>query len=441
MLLTPVNAGHIIVGRPRTVLDLTGAVAAFFDANVESSLTLNNQAAGQTVSQWNDISGNISENNRHLTQPTAAAQPRLVRGRGNLLSYTQEFDDAYWVRASSPTVTANTHIAPDGTMTVDTIGDTSNSLFQGLTRVITVPNNNQTYTASIYVRKTTGGTSPTFGINVYLQGGTTPVASFFRLNTDTGASSPEAIVQNEGSYWRFSRTITNNNTGNTSFRFDIFPATSNHNGGSLDTAAGIGSAGTWGGMVNEGSIANEYIRRNALSFDGVDDRLFTNSFALNHPCCRYTVATRRNSSTDARHLVNSRLGSPNTALYTSAANNIVSTAGNNIVSTETFVEGQTSIFGEILNGANSSLISNGVVTSGNAGTQGIDGINIGSQNASAGFSRNDIHSHLLLNRLLTTEERLKLESYLGQRWGVPTWRTNAGALGNPWRYHDVQLVY
>jgi hypothetical protein len=38
MLLTPVNAGHIIVGRPKTVLDLTGAVAAFYDANTESSL-------------------------------------------------------------------------------------------------------------------------------------------------------------------------------------------------------------------------------------------------------------------------------------------------------------------------------------------------------------------------------------------------------------------
>jgi len=427
MLLTPVNAGHIVVGRPRTVLDLTGAVGAFYDANVENSLTLNNQANFQSISQFNDLTVNA----RHLTQTTAAAQPRLVRGMGNLFDYTQNFSNTYWARLNS-TVATNTGIAPNGTNTLNTLTSTTASGFRDVGR--STPLAATTYTLSFYASP--GSVPIVVARNTDFSTG----GAFVNFNLSTGVITSSL----SGTWSNLSSSITNVGNGFSRVRFTV-----TYTGVSPNAFWGIGLSGNsigdtvniWGAMLNLGSTPGEYIGRNALATDGLDDRMFTGSFVLNQPFCRFTVATRRNSNTDARHLVNSRLGSPDTALYTSAANNIVSTAGTNLVSSQTFNEGQTSIFGEIFNGATSSLISNGVVTTGNAGAQGIDGINIGSQNASSGFSRNDIHSHLLLNRLLTTEERLKLESYLGQRWGIPTWRTNAGALGNPWRYHDVQLVY
>jgi hypothetical protein len=39
----------------------------------------------------------------------------------NLLSRSEEFDNAVWIKGSGVSVTANTTIAPDGTLTADTL--------------------------------------------------------------------------------------------------------------------------------------------------------------------------------------------------------------------------------------------------------------------------------------------------------------------------------
>jgi hypothetical protein len=384
------------------------------DANTESSLTLNNQSTAQTASQWNDISGN----NRHLAQATAGAQPTLVRGMGNLLRYTQEFDNAYWANVGTPTRTANTHLAPDGTMTADTLEDTSTSLYQGVVRGITIPNDTQSYTFSIYVRKTTGGNSPTFGLNITMVGGT-PVQVLLRLNTDTGVLTVGGTVESVGDYWRVSRTITNNNTGNTILNSTIYPATSNHNGANADTTFGVGSAAIWGAMLNAGSTANEYIGRNALATDGVDDFMLTSSFVLTQPFTRVTVATRRNASASTGHLVNSRGFGTNTALFHNTATDINIFGGVSVgTGSGTYSNGQTSQFGEIYNGVNSSIFNNGTGVTGDAGTNQMDGVNIGSRAGSINFSQNDIHSVIILNRLPTTDERQRIEGYLAHRYGI-----------------------
>jgi len=91
----------------------------------------------------------------HLVAPSDAARMQLGRmplgGKRNLLSYSQEFDNAYWFKYGS-TVSANTAVAPDGTMTANTLFDYTNPDVHAIYRADfqTVA---ATYTYSIYAKK------------------------------------------------------------------------------------------------------------------------------------------------------------------------------------------------------------------------------------------------------------------------------------------------
>jgi len=112
--------------------------------------------------------------------------------------------------------------------------------------------------SSIYVRKTTGGTSATFGVNLQLTGGTLVTAQP-RLNTDTGALiNGTGTVQNAGAYWRLTTTVTNNTTGNTTLALAVYPATAAYNSGT-DSAAATGSAIIYGAQLEAGAFATSYI--------------------------------------------------------------------------------------------------------------------------------------------------------------------------------------
>jgi hypothetical protein len=61
----------------------------------------------------------------HATQATSASRPTL-RARYNLLTYSEEFDNAAWTKGATgtglaPVVTVNAAVAPDGTTTADSI--------------------------------------------------------------------------------------------------------------------------------------------------------------------------------------------------------------------------------------------------------------------------------------------------------------------------------
>ena len=66
----------------------------------------------------------LGANAINLSQATSAARPLLGRvpegGRRNLLTYSQQFENAVWLRTSC-SVLANSVIAPDGTLTGDTL--------------------------------------------------------------------------------------------------------------------------------------------------------------------------------------------------------------------------------------------------------------------------------------------------------------------------------
>ena len=183
-----------------------------------------------------------------------------LSARTNKLLRSQEFDNAAWADINTPIVTANTAVAPDGTVTADTITDDSVSVFEGKRQTIAVPNDFDTWYASIYVKKTTGGTSKTFAINVGFTDGTYKCVNA-RFNTDTGAVLGGALtwVENiSADWWRFVTALSNNGTGNTAAIVEFYPATCAHNTAQDDQVV-VGAACVWGAEFQNWRPSPAYI--------------------------------------------------------------------------------------------------------------------------------------------------------------------------------------
>lgn len=109
-------------------------VGAWYDPSDFS--TMFQDAAGTTpVTAVEQPVGKIldkSGRGNHASQTTLAARP-VLSARVNLLTYTEQFDNAAWTNTTL--VTANSTVAPDGTTTADTL--TSNGTLNYLPRSIT----------------------------------------------------------------------------------------------------------------------------------------------------------------------------------------------------------------------------------------------------------------------------------------------------------------
>lgn len=117
--------------------------ALWLDAADQSTITLNGSAA----SQWSDKSGNA----RNAVQATAVNQPQYFQYQ-NFLLYSEDFTNAAWAKVGV-SAEANTTIAPNGSLTADTLTVTGSPF----------PRTSQNYTLS-------AGTN--YGLSVYVKAGT-----------------------------------------------------------------------------------------------------------------------------------------------------------------------------------------------------------------------------------------------------------------------------
>jgi hypothetical protein len=107
----------------------------------------------------------------HATQSDSTKRPVFARhperGRVNLLKYTEEFDNGYWTKLVSATVTANAGVAPNGTQTADRISLAADPISR-VERNLPVENNKQLI-FSIYLKSESGNKSVRIGVSTYSQ--------------------------------------------------------------------------------------------------------------------------------------------------------------------------------------------------------------------------------------------------------------------------------
>ena len=130
----------------------SGAQGAWYDPSDLS--TLFQDAAGTTavtaVEQPVRLMRDKSGRSNHATAPNDASRP-VLRSRYNLLTFSEQFDNAAWTK-SSVTVTANTDTAPNGTLTADTLAATgANGTTLGSLVLVA-----GSYTFSVWLRRKTG---------------------------------------------------------------------------------------------------------------------------------------------------------------------------------------------------------------------------------------------------------------------------------------------
>jgi hypothetical protein len=110
-------------------------------------------ATGQTVGRMLDKSGR----GNHATQATTASRPTYgvvpLGGRRNLLTFTEQFDNAAWGKTEL-TVSPNAAIAPDGTMTADKLIESNGAVSSSVGRRVSsgsVPSTVEYSSLSVYV--------------------------------------------------------------------------------------------------------------------------------------------------------------------------------------------------------------------------------------------------------------------------------------------------
>ena len=125
---------------------------AWYDPSDYSTLFQNSTgttpvtAVEQPVGLMLDRSGR----GNHATQATSASRP-VLRARYNLLTYSEQFDNAAWTKNAS-SVTANAGVAPDGTTTADKLVENSATDFHSVRPTTSVGTIGATETLSVYAK-------------------------------------------------------------------------------------------------------------------------------------------------------------------------------------------------------------------------------------------------------------------------------------------------
>lgn len=267
-------ATTLTAGQTKTVY-VTGTTAiTFTDSGAGCSFT---------VTSVKLLAGN------HAAQATSTQRPiygiNPITGTRNLLTYTEQFDNAAWVKTNA-TVTANTSTSPDGTSTADTITASAGAGYHyvGQRPTIVV---GLTYTLSMYVKA---------GTTRYIGFGDAGDASWHSayLDTTNGAilnqTNCTATATDVGSGWfRVVSTFTRASAGYVEAYVGGSDATNNT--APIFTAVGTETCIAWGAQLEVGSTATAYQKvvtqyevteagvqsASYLAFDGVDDGMVTNT--------------------------------------------------------------------------------------------------------------------------------------------------------------------
>jgi hypothetical protein len=233
----------------------TGTKTAYFLADATTFYLAGLTAFNGTVDNVvvTDIAGN------HASQSTSASRP-VLSARVNLLTYSEQFDNAAWTKTNT-TVTANATIAPDGTTTADELFTTAATAAFIISQNITIGAGS---TALIYAKA-----SGTGFFQLSYNGDTTSYANF-NLSTGVLGTSTGTVthsIESVGSGW-FKLAVVNTSTAVTGIRWTIVSSAA---ASRAQTFAGTGAESIyiWGAdlrVTNVGSNMPVYQRVGAATY-------------------------------------------------------------------------------------------------------------------------------------------------------------------------------
>lgn len=268
----------------RNIGSTVGKYAIVFTATTTTtyiSLSGSSSALATQTFDWDNIScklttGNPATQTVDTQRPTYGVNP--IVGTRNLLTYTEQFDNAVWTKVGA-TVSANTTVAPDGTTTADKIVEnTSTGGHVALTAITTTA---AAYTYSVYAKSA--------GRNwLLLYNLTAGYYAYFNLSTGSiggTVGSPVTSCVDVGNGW-YRCSITQTATA-ASNNFAAYLGSAN----GVNSYTGDGTSGIyiWGAQLELGSTATAYQKVvtqyevteagvqsvSYLAFDGVDDGMVT----------------------------------------------------------------------------------------------------------------------------------------------------------------------
>lgn len=208
--------------------------------------------------------------------------------RTNLLTYSQEFDNAAWAKNASY-ISATNITAPDDTATAELfVSDTNNAvhyLFVGSPPSIT---SGVTYTGSVFLKKGTGSTAPDW-MQLSLSSATFGSTQYANFNLTTGevgavgAGATARIKDVGGGWYRCSITATATSTSGGSL---LVVFTNDNNAlGRAPNYVGVTTSNVcvWGAQLEAGAFPTSYIPTVASQVTRAADQvgIATSAFAYN----------------------------------------------------------------------------------------------------------------------------------------------------------------
>jgi hypothetical protein len=176
----------------------------------------------------------------------------IKRSVTNLLLRSEEFDNAAWTKTRS-SITSNTIVAPDGTLTGDKlVEDTTASNTHQVSQPASLTAGTHTY--SIFAKAGERSVLQTFRANLNID----LFTHTFNLSTGTASGTGASIVSVGNGWYLCISTVTVNTTGSTGINFSI-------NNGSTNSYTGDDTSGLylWGAQLEEASTAGEYVKTTA----------------------------------------------------------------------------------------------------------------------------------------------------------------------------------
>lgn len=177
----------------------------------------------------------------------------------NLLTWSEQFDNAAWTKGNS-SITANTTIAPNGTLTGDkVVEDTANNTHRVAATNISVTSG-ASYTLSLFAKAAErSAILLSFGADNSAFPLTQALFSLTGAGSFTNISgTPNAVITNVGNGWyRCSITATASSTTSSGIiRFFVSSGTTS--GSETYTGDGVSGLFIWGAQLVQGSTAGDY---------------------------------------------------------------------------------------------------------------------------------------------------------------------------------------